>query len=178
MAGTKNNRQKILAVITVVVVVCAFVFSFVVEPQLKRRQDCLAQMNKLQLMLTRMKGDLLIKDRIDNIYAQLEPIIAGEGTDQQEKSGFTRELSELYSKLDVTVTSTTMLPTAKEEFYRRLSAKVQMHGNVREIFRFILAVEAHSSPVRIEQFDFKAREIADDINATFLVTKVVAGSKT
>jgi Tfp pilus assembly protein PilO len=177
MAGTVNNREKILAVITVLVIIGALVFSVVIEPQLKKRQSSLARMNQLQLKLARMKGDLLIKDRIDAVYAQIEPLIAGDGTDQQEKSRFTRELGELYSKLDVTITSTTILPTVNEDFYRRLSAKIQMHGNVREIFRFILAVESHCSPIRIEQFDFKAREIADNVNATFLVTKVVADSK-
>lgn len=178
MTGTGNNREKILVSITVLVIVGALVFSVVIEPQLKKRRASLARMHRLQLTLARMKGDLLIKDRIDSVYAQIEPLITGDGTDQQEKSGFTRELSELYSKLDVTITSTTILPTVNDEFYRRLSAKIQMHGNVREILRFILAVEAHPSPIRIEQFDFKAREIADNVNAIFLVTKVVAGSKT
>lgn len=178
MAGLEKNREKILAVITVIVVVGALVFTVIIEPQLKKRQVSLARMNQLHLKLIKLKSDLLIKDRIDSVYAQIEPLIVGDGSDQQEKSHFTRELSELYSKLDITVTSTTILPTMNEEFYRRLSAKVQMHGHVMEILRFILAVEALSSPVRIEQFDFRARETVDNVNATFLVTKVVADSGT
>ena len=178
MNRTKNSREKFLAVITVCLVVCAVVFVVIIEPQLKKRRASLERMHQLQLKLTKMKGDLLIKDRIDNIYSQIEPLIAGDGTDQQEKSKFTRELSGLYSKLNVTITSTTILPTVDEHFYRQLSAKIEMHGHVREVFNFVLAVEAQSNPVKIEQFHFKAREIIDNINASFLITKVVAKPQT
>ena len=164
--------------ITVCVVACAVVFVVIIEPQLKKRRTSLERMHQLQLKLTKIKGDLLIKDCIDSVYSQIEPLIAGEGTDQQEKSRFTRELSGLYSKLNVTITSTTILPTVDEQFYRRLSAKIEMHGHVKEVFNFVLAVEANRSPIKIEQFHFKAREIVDNINASFLITKVVAKPQT
>lgn len=178
MNRTRNNREKFLAVITVGVVICAVVFVVVIEPQLKERRASLERMHQLQLKLTKMKGDLLIKDRIDNIYSQIEPLIAGDGTDQQEKSRFTRELSGLYSKLNVTITSTTILPTVDEQFYRRLSAKIEMRGHIREVFNFVLAVETYPNPIKIEQFHFKAREIIDNVHASFLVTKVVARPQT
>jgi Tfp pilus assembly protein PilO len=178
MSRTRNNREKFLAVITVSVVVCAVIFVVIIEPQLEKRGASLERMHQLQLRLTKMKGDLLIKDRIDSVYSQIEPLLADNGTDQQEKSRFTRELSGLYSKLNVTITSTTILPTVEEQFYRRLSAKIEMRGHVREVFNFVLAVETNPNPIKIEQFQFKAREIIDDINASFLVTKVVAKPQT
>jgi Tfp pilus assembly protein PilO len=178
MNRTGSNREKFLAAITAIVVICAVVFVVIIEPQLKKRSASLERMHQLQLKLTKMKGDLLIKDRIDSIYSQIEPLLAGSGTDQQEKSGFTRELSGLYSKLNVTITSTTILPTVDERYYRCLSAKIEMQGHIREIFNFILAVENHHNPIKIEQFNFKAREIIDNVNASFLVTKVVAKSQT
>jgi Tfp pilus assembly protein PilO len=174
MSRIRNNREKFLAVIAVAVVVCAIVFVVIIEPQLEKRRVSLERMHQLQLKLTKMKGDLLIKDRIDNIYSRIEPLIAGDGTEQQEKSRFTRELSGLYSKLNVTITSTTILPTVDEQFYRRLSAKIEMRGHAREVFNFVLAVENNTNPIKIEQFQFKAREIIDNINASFLVSKVVA----
>lgn len=178
MNRTRNSREKFLAVIAVCVVAGAVVSVVIIEPQLKRRRASLERMHQLQLKLTKMKGDLLIKDRIDSVYAQIEPLLADSGTDQQEKSRFTRELGGLYSKLNVTITSTTILPTVDEQFYRRLSAKIEMRGHVREVFNFIRAVEAHPSPIKIEQFHFNAREIIDNIKASFLVTKVVAEPRT
>lgn len=175
MTGTMNNREKILAVITLCVVVGALVFTVIIEPQLDKRKECLMRMRQSQLKLTKMKADLLVKDRIDAIYTHIEPFITGDGTEQQEKARFTRELSRLCSKLNIT--STTILPTTNEDFYRRLSAKIEMNAHISDIFGFILAVEAYSNPIRIEQFDFKAREIADSIHATFIISKVVAGSQ-
>ncbi len=175
MTATMNNREKILAIITFCVVIGAIVFTVIIEPQLEKRKQCLKHMRQSQLKLTKMKADLLIKDRIDTIYTQIEPFIAGDGTEQQEKAQFTRELSRLCSKLNTT--STTILPTTNEDYYRRLSAKIEMNGHIRDILGFILAVEAYSNPIRIEQFDFKAREIADNIHATFIITKVVAGTR-
>lgn len=172
--GTKNNHEKPLAVTAALVIIGAVAFTAIIKPQLKRRKLHLERMHELQLKLTRMKGDLLIKDRIDNIYSEIEPLITGSGTDQQEISQFTRELSNLYSKPNVKIRSVKILPIANEKFYRRLSIKIEMSGLVRNILNFILSVEKYPHPIRIEQFTLKAREIADNVRASFLITKVIA----
>lgn len=178
IAGTKNNREKLLAIIAATVILGAVTFIAIIEPQLKERKLRLERMHQLQLNLTKMKGDLLIKDRIDNIYSQIKPLIASNGTDQQEISLFTRELSDLYSKLNVRIRSVKILPIVNEEFYKRLSVKIEMSGHVKNILNFIRSVEAYPNPIRIEQFDLKAREIVDNVQASFLITKVVAEPET
>jgi len=178
MTSAKKSREKVLAIITISVILGAVAFTVIIEPQLKERKAHLAHMRQLQLKLTKMKGDLLLKDRIDDIYSQIEPLIASNGTDQQEISLFTRELSDLYSKLNVRTKTIKILPIISEEFYRRLSVKIEMSGHVREILNFILSVETYPNPIKIEQFDIKVREIVDNIQASFLVTKVVAQPET
>lgn len=173
-ASLRNNREKVLAMITAGLVVSVIAFIVVIEPQLKRHKAHSAHMNQLRLKLTKIRGDLLLKDRIDSVYAQIEPLIAGNGTDQQEMSLFTRELDDLYSSLNVRIKAMKMLASTNEEFYRRLAVKIEMSGRITDIVRFILSVETHPSPVRIEQFEIKAREIVDSVDASFLVTKVVA----
>ncbi|MCK4787732.1 MAG: type 4a pilus biogenesis protein PilO [Desulfobacteraceae bacterium] len=178
IAGTKNNREKLLATIAATVILGAVTFIAIIEPQLKERKLRLERMHQLQLNLTKMKGDLLIKDRIDNIYSQIKPLIASNGTDQQEISLFTRELSDLYSKLNVRIRLVKILPIVNEEFYKRLSVKIEMSGHVKNILNFIRSVEAYPNLIRIEQFDLKAREIIDNVQASFLITKVVAEPET
>lgn len=178
MASAKKSREKVLAIITISVILGAVAFTAIIEPQLKERKAHLALMRQLQLKLTKMKGDLLLKDRIDDIYSQIEPLIASNGTNQQEISLFTRELSNLYSKLNVRTKTIKILPIINEEFYRRLSVKIEMSGHVREILNFILSVETYPNPIRIEQFDIKAWEIVDNVQVSFLVTKVVAQPET
>lgn len=178
ITGTKNNHEKLLAIITATVILGTVIFIAIIEPQLKQRKLRLDRMHQLQLKLTRMRGDLLVKDRIDDIYSQIEPLITGSGTDQQEISLFTRELSDLYSKLNVKIRSVKILPIVDEEFYKRLSIRVEMSGHINSLLNFILSIETYSNPVRIEQFDLKAREIMDNIQASFLITKVVVEPQT
>lgn len=178
IAGAKNNREKLLAIIAATVILSTVIFIAIIEPQLKERKLRLDRMHQLQLKLTRMRGDLLVKDRIDDIYSQIKPLITSNGTDQQEISLFTRELSDLYSKLNVKIRSVKILPIVNEEFYKRLSIKIEMSGHIKSLLDFILSIETYSNPVRIEQFDLKAREIMDNIQASFLITKVVAKPET
>lgn len=173
-----QNREKLLAVAAATVIVGAVVFSVVIEPQLKERKLRLARMHQLQLKLTKMKGDLLIKDRIDDAYSQIEPLITSNGTEQQEISLLTRQLNDFYSRLNVKIRSVKILPTVTEDFYRRLSIKIEMGGHIRDILKFVSLVETCPNPIRIEQFGVKAREIADDIQSSFLITKVVSKSQT
>jgi Tfp pilus assembly protein PilO len=178
ISSPRKSREKVLAAVTISVVLGAVIFTVVIEPQLKKRKACLMQMGQLQLKLAKMKGDLLIKDRIDSIYSQIEPFIVDSGTDQQEISLFTRDLSDLYSRLNVKTRTIKILPVASEEFYRRLSVRIEMSGPIREILNFTASLETHSNPVKIEQLDVKAQEIADNIEASFVVTKVVARQQT
>jgi Tfp pilus assembly protein PilO len=178
IASAKNNREKVLAIIAVSVILSTFIFAVIIEPQLDKRKSRLARMHQLQLKLMKMRGDLLIKDRIDSIYSQIKPLIVSNGTDQQEISLFTRELRNLYSKLRVNTRTIKILPIVNEEFYKRLSIRIEMSGHIQEIINFIHSVETYHNPIRIEQLNITAREIADNVQASFLVTKVVAESET
>jgi Tfp pilus assembly protein PilO len=175
--GTKKNREKLLAVIAAMVLASTAVFSIVIAPQLKKHKQLLEHKHQSQLKLTKMQGDLLIKDRIDSIYSQVEPLIAGNGTEQQEISLFTRQLGELYSKLKVKIRSVKILPSVNENFYRRLSIRIELSGNVKDVLQFICSIEASQNPLRIEQFELKGQETSDNIGVSMLVTKVVAEAK-
>ena len=177
-AAARKNCEKPLAVIAAVVIGGAFIFSVIINPQLKERKRRVERMGQLQLKLTRMRGDLLIKDRIDNIYSQVEPLIAGVGTEQQEISLFTRQLSDLYSKPNIKIRSVKILPSTEETFYKRLLIKIEMSGHIKEVLKFIVAVETYSKPIRIEQFELRAQETKDNIQVSLLISKVVSGQDT
>lgn len=172
-SSTKKNREKLLALIAATVTVGAVTFTTVIKPQLEERKLRLKHMHQLQSKLTKMRRDLLIKDRIDKVYSQIEPLIAGNSTEQQELSLFTRELSDLYSKLDVKIRSVKIPPPTNEEFYRRLSIKIEMSGRIKNILSFIFSVETYPNPLKIEQFDLRAQEVMGNIQASFLISKVV-----
>ncbi|MFC1677111.1 type 4a pilus biogenesis protein PilO [Planctomycetota bacterium] len=173
-----KNREKLWAVITVILLAGIFIFTVVIDPQLKKRQGLTEKLGQLQINLTRIKGDVLVKDRIDQIYSQIEPLIATTGTEQQQISAFTRQLSDIYSKLNVKIRSVKILPATNENFYKRLSIKIEMTGNVKDFLRFVQTVERHSEPIKIEQFDLKAKETRDNVQVSMVISKVVCGPKT
>jgi Tfp pilus assembly protein PilO len=172
----KTGRQTLLAVVTAAVILGTGILTLVIEPRRQEHKARMVQLHDLQVKLAKLQADLLVRNRIDEMYKQIEPLIKNTGNDQQEISAFTRELSDLYSKLNVKMRSVKLLPTVREEFYRLLSVKIEMQGHIRDIVRFVLLIEAHASPLRIEQFGVKARETTDEVHASFLVTKVVAES--
>jgi len=174
----KKNHDKLLAIIVAILILSVIIFTAIIEPQLKERRIRVERMHQLQLDLAKMKGDLLIKDRIDSIYSQIKPLIISNGTDQREISLFTRELNDLYSELDIKIRSVKILPISDEEFYKRLSVKIEMSGHIKNILSFIFSIENHPIPIRIEQLDLRAGEIVDNVQASFLITKIVAEYKT
>jgi Tfp pilus assembly protein PilO len=173
----KKNHEKLLALTTAVIIIAVVLFSAIIDPQLKKHQQHLHDLNQLELKLTKLRGDILVKDRIDRSYAQIEPLLAIGQNDQQEISNFTQEVSNLYSKLNIKIRSVKILPPANESFYRSLAIKIEMSANIKDILKFIHAVEIHPSPLRIEQLDIKAQEINDTVQASFLISKVIAESK-
>lgn len=175
---TLKEREKFLSIVATVVIVGALLFGMIVNPQLNERKQRIERMGQLQLKLAKMKGDLLVKDRIDSIYSQVEPLIAGTGTDQQEVSLFTRQLSELYSKLNVKIRSVKILPISNETFYRRLSIKIEMSGHIKEILRFISVIGTHQNLIAIEQFELRAKETKDNIQTALLISKIVSKKHT
>jgi Tfp pilus assembly protein PilO len=172
----QSHREKTLAVITAVVITGTLVFTTVAEPQLERCRRGQERLSALQLDLTQIQADMRIKDRIDQIYLEIQPLIKSDGTDQQEISLFTRELNELYSQLPVRIKSVKLLPTADQSFYRKLSINIEMTGTAKDIIQFINSVEASAKPIRIERLGMNAKEAVDTLQASFLITKVISNA--
>ena len=169
-----KKREKVLGVITASILVSIFLFTSIIDPQLKKRKALSSEFSQLQLELTKARGNLLIKDRIEKAYTQIEPLIAVEGSEQQQISGFTRLLDQIYSKLNMKIRSVKILPVANENYYRKLTIRIEMKGFVRDFLKFIEAVEKHREPIRIEQLDLTSQEAKDSVMASMVISKVVS----
>lgn len=174
LAGV-TGRERALVAATAVVILGVVVTTMVIEPQLKAQRAQRAQLHELKVQWAQMTGNVLVKNRIDKVYDSVESLIEAKGNDQQEISVFTRDLSALYTGLHVRTKSMKILPTQHEEYHRVLSIRLEVEGSISEIIRFILALESHSKPMRIEQFVLKAQEVTDNVYGSFLITKVVSG---
>jgi len=174
VTGVRSSREKRLAFLAVLVVFGAVMFGAIIRPQLDERRFRMQRLNGLKLKLMKMKSDLLVKDRIESVYSRIEPLIMCKGTNQQEISLLARNVGELYSKLKVKIRSVKILPIVRERFYKRLSIKIEMTGHVRDVVSFIYSVEVGGNALRIERVNLQARDITDNVQGTFLITKIVA----
>jgi Tfp pilus assembly protein PilO len=174
--GLKDSkkREKLLAIVTTVILGSIFLFTTIIDPQLKKHKTLSNRLSQLQLELTRARGNLLIKDRIEKAYTQIEPLIAAQGSQQQQISNFTRLLDQIYSKLNVKIRSVKILPVTNENYYRKLTIKIEMKGFVEDFLKFIEVVEQHTEPIRIEQLDLTSQEAKDTVMASMIISKVVS----
>jgi len=169
----RSKRERFLALVTGLLIVAVVLALVIIEPQLKRRKARLVRVHELELQLMKMRQDVLLKNRIDLAYKQIEPLVAGTRSEQQEISAFTRELGDLYSRLAVKTRSVKLLPTVREPFYCQLSVRIEMQGHIRELLKFVHAVETHGTPIRINELVLRAQEAADQVDGSLLITKVV-----
>ena len=175
--GLKDSkkREKRLAIVTVAILGLVFLFTTIVDPQLKKHKALSSRLAQLQIDLTRARGNLLIKDRIEKAYTQIDPLIAAHGSQQKQKSDFTRLLDQIYSKLNVKIRSVKILPVADESYYRKLTIRIEMKGFVKDFIKFIEIVEQHAEPIRIEQLDLTSQETKDTVMASMIISKIVSG---
>jgi Tfp pilus assembly protein PilO len=110
---------------------------------------------------------------VDQAYSEIEKHITSRKNDQQEISILTRQLNDYYSPLPVKISSVKIFPVTRYEFYRKLSVKIEMTGDIQDILHFINLLEKNPQPVRIERLAMTARDIVDQVQASFLVTKMV-----
>lgn len=169
-----KKREKLLAIITAATLGLVLLFTAIIDPQLKKHKILSSQLAQLQLDLTRARGNLRIKDRIEKAYVQISPLIATQNSQQQQKSNFTRLLDQIYSKLNVKIRSVRLLPPTDENHYQKLSIRIEMKAFVKDFIKFVDAVEQHTEPIRIEQFDLTSQETKDAIMVSMIISKIVS----
>lgn len=169
-----KKREKILAAITVVIIAGAILNWALVKPQTNSLRQLRLDRQLLEQKLLKLKSDYRVKDQINEIYTQIEPLMQSKGTDQQEISQFTRQLNDLYGPLGLTIKSVKILPPTHEPFYRSLSIKIEMSGKIKRIASFMELLTSQPEPIKIESFTLQAQEVADSVSAMFLITKILA----
>ena len=174
-SGASPNRTKPLAFITVAVLLGVVLFTGVVEPQLKAQQAYAKRAKGQRLKLIKLQRDMLVKDRVDQAFQGIAALLTGQGTEQQEISHFTRELSDLYSPRKLSVRAVNILPSADKEYYRVMSIRMELSGHMKEVLSLVIALEEYPQPLRIERLDLRAQDRTDHVQATFVISKVVAG---
>ena len=168
-----NPREKVLFQITCGVIVAVILYSIIITPQQQQRKDIQQRQAELEADLQKLQADFQVKDQIDLAYARVEPMLNNGQTDQQEISHFTRQLHELYGPLRLTIKSVKILPLTRETHTRKLAIKIELKGKVSQMITFITRLTGCSGPIKIEQFQLQAMDVAELLHGTFKISKIV-----
>jgi Tfp pilus assembly protein PilO len=174
MPVTPKKREKLLITFTAVIIGTALLFITIIDPQLKKHKALSSKLSQLQLDLTKARRNLLVKDHIEKAYSQIEPLIATQDSGQQQISSFTRLLDQIYSKLNLKIRSVKILPIENENYYQKISVRIEMTGSIKDFLKFIENIEQNQEPIRIEQFELTSQETADTIIASLIISKITA----
>ena len=171
-----KKREKLLLVLTVVLVASVFVYSSVIEPQMVKRSQLLDEYRQKQTQLTKMQADILVKDRIESSYQEIEPLIKSTGNDQEEMSAFSQEFQELNSEFSLKPKMIKFLPVVNNQDYRKILVKVELTGGIRNIVDFISSVENDKKAMKFEKVSFVAKNRDDNIQLSFVLSKVISNA--
>ncbi len=177
MRTRRSNREKGLGLLTAVIVGGVAVYVFLLEPPWRARKALMEQQTGTRLRLVKIQNDMRLKDYIDKTFREVESLIAGASNENQEMSVFSRQLRDLSSGLGLKH-QFRPLPMVREKYYRVLSMRVEVGGNVRTVLDFMNRIERLPSPVNVRNCEMKAQAIEDTIQATLTVCKIVATPET
>jgi hypothetical protein len=167
-----NRREKILGILTAVVVGGMLLFLVMIDPQLKRHGELSKQVDHLQLVLTKMQTNIRIRDSIEARYASLENLIKDSKGPGQEMAHFTQLLSELYKPLNLDVKTVSPLPDTNEGTYAKYALRVEMSGMIDEICLFLAELVTAAETVRVERLDVICKDRPNYLNASIIISKM------
>lgn len=170
---TISQRERYLIRITIAVIVAMLLYSLIFKPQRLKKRQYQHQRQELELNLHKLQADFRAKDQIEALYQHIAPMLRNNQSDQQAISSFTRQLNEIYNPLSLTIQSVKILPLIRETHTRKLLIKIETKGKAKQVMTFISQLSKHSEPIKIEQFQLQATDIAEIIHTTFLISKIV-----
>lgn len=171
-----KKREKLLAIVTGILILTTVVYSSVLKPQINKRAELLSELTQKKIMFTEMQADILIKDRIEDSYARMASQLESDRTDQEEKSIFSQEFQTLNSKFNLKPDFIKFLPMIKNEFYRKILIKVELKGGINNIVEFISNVENEKQTIKFEEISFLTRDRDDNIQLSFVLSKVISNA--
>lgn len=168
-----NQREKILIRITAAVIIAVLLYNLIIGPQRVKQRQYQQQRQELELNLRKLQADFQIKDQTEALYQRIAPMLRCDQSDQQAISYFTRQLNEIYNPLALTIQSVKILPLIRDTHTRKLFIRIEIKGKVKQVITFISQLSKHPEPIKIEQFQLQATDIAEVIHTTFLISKIV-----
>lgn len=171
-----TQRERRLGLATAGVVVTAGFVWLVVDPQLTRQRVLAEEVARKSEILSNMRRNMLLKDRIERRYETLRSLIRRSGGQERELAAFTRLLSALHAGGGLQVGSLRVLPTINEAHYVRLVARMELKGPIAGVMDLLDDLARMPEPMRAERIELSCRQQAGVVDVSLEISQVVSPS--
>jgi hypothetical protein len=169
-----TQRERRLAAVTGgAIAVAGFVWGLV-DPQLTRQAALSEEVARKQSLLSEMRQNMLLKDRIERRYEQLQTMIRRPNDQEEELATFTKVLSSLQAGQGMQVGSLRILPPIEEGNYVRLLARLEMKGPIGNAMGLLDALSRASEPLRAERVELACRQQVDVVDVSLEISHIAS----
>ncbi len=180
---TTSRRERILAIITAILIVAVVLFEFILEPQLNTQKELIARNTDLSLKATVIQNDLRLRNQVEQQYSRIKTqLIRGDEddhkprTNDQELGTFAKSLIDLHEKHGLIRKSFTLSGTEEQPSFKVLRLQLEVQGHINRMLGFIQAIEFSPEPWSIFRCDMRAQDQKDIVVVRFEIHKIVAGT--
>jgi len=173
MWSSLSDREQRLAKITAWLLSVALAFWLVITPAWTRREELGRLALKRRNELVGMQKDLRNQQDIEAEYERLAGAIQGTGSQDQERSKFTRSIDDLLTKHNLSVIDVIVLPEKDLSFCQILSLRINLKCRVSDIAALLDAIAGSAEPMKVEEMKLVCRSEIGQVDATLKITKVI-----
>ncbi len=169
-----NERQKVMLVVTAVIVVIALVLEQWTFPAYDRWREQASLLRAKAAMYGRLSRNFQIKDRVDRQYGQLGTNAFRVESDEIIFADFLKRLETAAGGLLVKVEPS---PVKNEGVYATYRVRLLLSGKLQEIVRFADEITRGENAVGIESFMLRAIPGRNMCDCTFIMWMVRLSSQ-
>ena len=174
MKNRMKQREIVLAMATVAVILGALVYTQIVEPQLKHRKQLRRTLADTQLQVLKIQRDLHRRNAVNQQYKQITPLLSDSFEETQAISVFLRQIRDRYTALGLRPNLVKQQPITHEKGHTVLSIRLDLNARMNQFLRFLESMQNEQDAIAVRRCEIKARDERDSISASLLITKIVA----
>ena len=159
MLNNITGREKTLAIATIVVVLAALVYNFVIEPLVVRWNNLEEDIRDKEALLRKHNRILRSKEIIEKLHTEYTCYFQTEVlTPEEESAAALSNIEKLARSANVRITNIKPLAIKSFENYNKYTFRVATESRMSELTKFIYDLQSSRQLIKIERMVLRAKE--------------------
>lgn len=167
-----NRRERILAVVTMLVVVVASLYQYVLEPTLLNLVDAYEQAERAEMELSELRRLAKDSQRIEKDYERLRGVLSAAATEEELTLALLSETAALATSCALEVESVKPLRSKSTGAYTRLAVELQAYGDAQAFLKFLVRAQEAEHLLASDLITLSAGSSDAPVRLTIRVSKL------